>query len=143
MSQTAMRAAAVSLLEDCAANAGVKLQVYRARPASVYPPTAFVDSMGDDTADFVAPAIFQHNATINLVCIWGAYDSGEAVDQRDAFVDAFHTWIRTRYHEAGSASLIGPRSLADDDLYVPDWLPPDQQRPYYATRITLEGFETD
>ena len=142
MSQAAMRAAAVELLTDCATAASVKLQVYRGRPTSLYPPTAFVDGMHDRLDDFTEN-LYQHNPTIDVLCVWGLFDSGEAVDQRDAFVDAFHNYTRTRYHAASATSLIGPRQLDDLPAWVPDWMPPEKQLTYFATQIVLEGFETD
>lgn len=142
--QADYRAAGVSLLEDCAANASVTMQVYRGRPASIYPPTGFIDAMGDElTAMPGASDLFTHVPVVEILCLWGVMDSGEAVDQRDAFVDAFHDWIRTRHDEAGAATLVGPRSLVDVPSFIPDWLPEQQQRIYYATRIVLEGFATD
>lgn len=143
MTQAAYRAATVQLLTECGAAAAITLQVYRGRPASIRPPTAFIDAMSDKTDTFLAPSVFQHTPSIEVICLWGLFDSGEAVDQRDVFVDAFHDYIRTRYHEAGSNTLIGPATLEDVPNYVPDWLPPEQQRTYFATRITLEGFATD
>lgn len=143
--QAAYRAAAVSLLTDCAANANVRLQVYRARPLTLHPPTGFVDQMGDTNTPFPATStLYQHEPALEVVLVWGLFDSGEAVDQRDAWVDAFHDWVRARPHEAGANSLIGPRGLVDIPNFVPDWGNQAQQETsYYATRITLEGFATD
>lgn len=142
--QAAYRAAVVTLLTECAANASVDLQVYRGRPASLHPPTAFIDGMGDDTESFPATStLYQHSPSIEVVCLWGLFDSGEAVDQRDAFVDAFHAWVRVAPHAAGGESLLGPRSLSDIPTFVPDWLPPERQVAYFATRIVMEGFATD
>jgi hypothetical protein len=143
--QAAYRAAAVTMLTDCAANASVKLQVYRARPQTLYPPSAFVDTMADSTEPFPGSStLYQHTPLVELTLVWGLFDSGEAVDQRDAFVDAYHDWVRARPHQAGANTLIGPRSLNDIPVYNPDWGNEDQrQRSYYATRIVLEGFATD
>ena len=142
--QVMYREAAVTLLTECAASASVRLQVYRGRPATVYPPTAFVDSMSDQLTPVPgASDLFTHVPTIEILCLWGLLDTGEAVDQRDAFVDAFHDWIRTRHDEVSGATLIGPQSLTDEPSFVPDWLPEAQQKVYYATRIVLEGFATD
>ena len=58
-------------------------------------------------------------------------------------MDAFHDQIRAQYHEAGPNTLITARTLDDIPNFVPDWLPPEEQGPYYATRIMLEGFATD
>ena len=140
--QATYRAAVMDLLQDCADNANVQIQLYRGRPKSIYPPTGFIDSMHDELDNPVG-ALFQHHPRIVVVLVWGLYDSGAAVDQRDAFVDAFHDWVRSNYHAAGSASLIAPTSLDDEPTFVPDWLPEEQQIPHFATRIELEGFVTD
>jgi hypothetical protein len=119
--QAMYRAAAVTLLTECAANANVTLQVYPGRPASVYPPTAFIDGMGDElTPTPGASDLFTHAPSIEILCLWGLLDSKEAVDQRDAFVDAFHDWIRTRHDEVSGATLIAPRSLSEGVLRHPD-----------------------
>jgi hypothetical protein len=142
--QAEYRAAAVELLTDCATDAGVALQVYAGRPRSIYPPTAFIDSMADElTPTPGASNLFRHVPLVTVVCVWGAFDSKEAADQRDAFVDAFHDWIRSRRDAVSGASLIGPRALADVPTFVADWLPEVEQVPYYATRIELEGDITD
>jgi hypothetical protein len=120
------------------------MQVYPGRPTTIYPPTGFIDSMGDNTTDYPGSStLYQHAPIVEVVTVWGLFDSKEAVNQRDAFVDAFHDWVRARPHEAGARSLISPRTLTDIPTWVPDWLPEEQQRAYYATRITLEGFVTD
>lgn len=143
--QADYRAAAHGMLVDCATNASVNLQAYPARPMSIYPPTGFIDSMSDETSPFPgASTLYQHTPLIEVVTVWGLFDSKEAADQRDAFVDAYHAWVRARPHEAGARTLIGPRSLNDIPVFNPDW-GSEQQRntSYYATRIVLEGFATD
>jgi hypothetical protein len=99
--------------------------------------------MSDRLVDFLAPDIFQHTPGVEIVVLHGTFDSGDAVDQRDRFVDAFVDWVRTRFHAAGANTLLRVTSLEDDPTYVPDWLPPEQQRTYYGTRISLEGAATD
>lgn len=138
------RAAVVTLLTDCAADAGVQLQVHRARPRSLYPPTGFVDGMRTDLDPFPGTStLYQHNRRIDVLMIWGLFDAGEAVDQRDAWMDAFHAWSRVEPHAASAESLLGPLSYSDEPTFVPDWLPEAQQVPHFATRIVLEGFATD
>lgn len=143
--QADYRAAAVGMLTACASNASVKMQVYPARPVTLYPPSGFVDGMGDDTSAFPGSSnLFQHTPTVEVLLVWGTFDSAEAVAQRDAFVDAYHDWVRARVHEAGAATLIGPRSLSDLPVFNPDWGNEAQRNSsYYATRIVLEGFATD
>ena len=133
----------MSLLTDCAADASITMQVYKARPRSLYPPTGFVDLMRDEVGPHFGPTVAQHTPIVEVVTVWGLFDSAEAADQRDSFVDAFHDWTRENYHEAGANTLVTVRSLDDIPDFVPDWLPPEEQGPYYATRIVLEGFATD
>lgn len=140
--QASFRAAAVTLLETYATAASVKLQVYRARPASIYPPTAFVDAMGEAIV-FTGPTLRQRTPTVEVVVVHGLFDSGDTVDQRDAFVDGFTDYMAGQYHAAGANTLIGAVGFTDDPAYVPDWLPLEKQRTYYATRLTLEGFATE
>ena len=103
--QTAMRAASVQLLSDFAIDTGVKLQVYKGRPASVNPPCAFVDRIRERIA-YVGPTSRQRTPQADVVVIHGNYDSAEAADNKDAFVDAFLDWALDRYHAAGSNTTI-------------------------------------
>lgn len=138
------RAATIQMMSECAADAGVGLQTYRGRPATLHPPTGFVDQMRTDLTPFPATSrLYQHNRRIEVLMLWGLFDSGDAVDQRDAWITAFHTWVRTRIDAVDGASLIGPLSYADDPAFIPDWLPPEKQLMYFATRVVLEGFATD
>lgn len=135
---TALRAASMSLLEGYKADVGIKLQTYPGRPASVNPPTAFVDRMLariEQTAH-----LFQRYPRVEVLVLHGLFDSKEAVDQRDAFVDGFFDWVRDNIDAAGANTEVYMVAEEDVPVYVPDWLPPEKQRAYYATRITLEGF---
>ena len=135
--QAAMRAAAVTLLTDYAADANVRLQVYPARPRSVNPPTAFVDTIRE-SIDYPGQRR-QRKPIADVVVIHGVFDSKEAADQKDAFVDGFLDWVDARYHAAGANTLVGVTDTTDEPYYVPEWLPPEQRLVYYATRITVEG----
>lgn len=136
--ESATRAAAVELLEDYAASASIKLQVYRARPASVHAPTAFVDRMTSRIERTVQ--LFQRYPRAEVIVLHGLFDSGEAVDQRDAFVDGFFDWCQDHLDAAGPNTTLELLAVEDIPVFVPDWLSPESQRSYYATRITLEGF---
>ena len=70
----------------------------------------------------------------------GSFDSGDAVDQADAFSDGFAAWVDANVHAIGPNTTIGAVSIEDDPTYIPDWVPIEEQLSYYATRITLEGF---
>ena len=137
--ETLAREGAVTLLTDYASDASIKLQIYRARPRSILPPCAFVDLMRETMVTF-AGNVFQRTPIVEVVVIHGLFDSGEAVDQRDAFVDGFLPWCFDRPHAFSAGTIMTPTAVDDDPNYVPNWLPDAQQGPYYASRITLEGF---
>jgi hypothetical protein len=139
--QSDIRAASVSLLTDYAASTtpALKLQVYPARPRSIAPPTAFVDSIREHI-DFNGPTLLARSPVVEMLVIHGIFDSAEAADQKDAFVDGFIEWCRTRYHQASANTLVGLSDTEDLPNYVPEWMPPERQLVYYATRLTLEGY---
>lgn len=133
------RTAAADLLRDYGASAAVKLQVYRARPASIMPPTAFVDLVAESLA-YPANVLPQRTVRVQLVLVHGLFDSGEAVDQADEFVDGFITWVTADVHAAGGNTTIGVVEVEDDPTWVPEWMAPEKQRTYFATRIVLEVY---
>jgi len=134
--QTYMRQGAVELLTEFGQDFGIKLQVYPARPRTINPPTAFIDKMREAiTFDAARDRVVQ----VDIVIVWGEFDSKEAADQRDAFVDAFVDWVSDRYHAAHPSTVLEPRTVEDDPVFIAEWLPPERQRPWFATTITLEG----
>jgi len=131
-----------STLQAFKADSGLKLQIYPGRPASLHPPSIWQDERRDSVEfsgvhDFQA---MQHTLEVDLVALHGIFDSGEAVAQRNAFVDAFVSWLRSHREDglAGANSVLERLSLRDNANYVPDWVPEAQQVPYYATTFTLE-----
>jgi hypothetical protein len=103
--QTAMRAAAVQLLTDFKADMGIPLQIYPGRPRTIYPPSAFVDSI-DEALTTVLGNLNDRNPTVSVVVVHGQFDSADTVAQRDAFVDAFIEWATDRPHQAGGQTLL-------------------------------------
>lgn len=142
--QAAMRAAAVDLLTDYAANRNIKLQVYPGRPASIFPPTAFVDRIRERLV-YLGPTSRQRVPTADVVVIHGLFDSAEAASQKDDFVDGFLDYTLDRYHSAGTNTLVAVTATEDDPNYVPDWIAPREGRQpmYYATLMSLEGLALD
>lgn len=135
---TNVRAAAVSLLEGYRDDAELKMTVYPGRPATIVPPHAFVDRMTSRIEQ--TASLFQRYPRVELVVLHGLFDSGDAVAQRDRFVDGFFDWVRDNVDAAGAGTEIYMVATEDDPTYVPDWLPADKARTYFATRIILEGF---
>jgi hypothetical protein len=134
--QTGVRAAAVSLLTDYAASAAVRMQVYPGRPRSLAPPTGFVDRLTEVIAH---TGLNQRTVTVDVIVLHGLFDSQDAADQKDAFVDGFIDWQLDNLGAAGTDTVLTVVATEDIPDYVPEWLPPEQQRTYYATRISLEG----
>ena len=137
--QTAMRAAAVELLEDFKADVGINLQIYPGRPRSIHPPTAFIDSI-DETLRSVLVNLRERHPQVQVLVLHGAFDAADTVAQRDAFVDGFLDWAADRYHAAGATTLLEPVATTDIPNYAPDWLRTDSPPIFYATQITLEGY---
>ena len=124
----------------------VKLQTYAGRPATVNPPTAFVDAIRE-TIVYVGH-MMQRTVQADIVFVHGSFDSADAADKKDSFVDGYIEYIRdpsTGFHAAGASTTLGVVSTEDDPTWVPDWLGRDNGggRTYYATRITLEGYQGD
>lgn len=134
--QTEMRLAAVQLLTDFRQEFDIKLQVYPARPRTLNPPSAFVDRLRET---IVFDGLRQRVVQVDIIVVHGLFDSKDAADQRDAFVDNFIDWTSDSYHAAGGSTVLEPRQIEDDPNFVPDWIL-DRQVSYYATTIILEGF---
>jgi hypothetical protein len=137
-----MRAASVALLDAYAVAADVRLQTYRARPKSLFPPTAFVDRLSEVIEYPGAVTWRQRTLRAEVIVVHGLFDSGDAVDQRDAFVDGFMDWVTDNVHAAGANTTVGLVAVDDEPAWSPDWRPANTENipTYYATRITLEGF---
>jgi len=137
---TQLRAAAIDLVRDYADDSSLTIQTYRARPASILAPCAFVDRIRESIVYPSSVTFRQRTVTADVLVLWGLFDSGDAADQRDRFIDGFLDWVTDHVHAAGDRTTVGVVAIADEPTYVPDWLPPAAQRTYYATRIALEGF---
>ena len=136
--QADVRAAALTTLAAYATAQSVKLATYAGRPSSIAPPHAFVDGL-DETIVYTGQ-IMQRNVKAVIVLIHGSFDSADAVAQKDAFVDGYVDHVRDNMEAAGANTTLGVVATEDDPTFVPEWLAPQYQRVYYATRITLEGF---
>lgn len=140
--QAQSRAAAVALLAAYAAaqTTPIKLQVYPGRPRTINPPTAFVESISE-TVSYEATQIGFRTAEVEVLVLHGLFDSKDTSEQKDAFVDGFLAYVDDNVHAAGGTRTFGGLSTEDVPNYIPEWLQPELQRPYFATRITLQGFQ--
>lgn len=140
--QADVRAAAITTLGAHASASSVKLQTYAGRPRSVAPPTAFIDVMRETIV--YTGHMMARTVQADIVLIHGTFDSADSAAQKDAFVDGYIDYVRdSGFHAAGENTSLGVVSTEDDPTYVPEWLPREEQRTYFATRITVEGFAGD
>jgi hypothetical protein len=140
--QADVRAGVLQELASYASAASVKLAIYAGRPRSIQPPHAFVDVMRETIA--YTGHMMARTVQVDIVLIHGSFDSDVAVTQKDAFVDGFIDQVRdNQFSAAGDNTTLGVVSTEDTPTFVPDWLPPNEQRTYFATRMTLEGFQGD
>lgn len=134
--QADLRAACVTLLSGYATG---PLQVYPARPRSIHPPCAFIDTINEAT-NSIGPTSFQRRPEARIVVLHGEFDSKGTVEQRDAFVDGFIPYAYAAVHAAGANTVIGDFTVEDDPTYIPDWQPDAVQRQYFATVISVQAF---
>ncbi len=140
--QADVRAGVLQELSSYASAASVKLQIYAGRPRSLQPPTAFVDVMRETIV--YSGHVMQRTVQVDIVLVHGSFDSADAAAQKDAFTDGFIEQVRDNtFSAAGANSTLGVVSTEDDPTFVPEWVPRDEQRTYYATRITLEAYQGD
>lgn len=137
--ETACRAGAVELVDAYRQAASLKLgQLYRARPAQIKAPSVFVDSVAESTDAFTNNE-GQRTVRVSIRAVWGLYDAGDAVDQRDRFVDGLYGYVMDHPHALGPNSTCSWVGVRDDEAWGPDWIPADTAT-YFSTLITLEGF---
>jgi hypothetical protein len=135
--QTAARAGTVALVNGYRTANSLDLgQVYRARPKQIAVPSVFIDRISED-ADAFTREESQRTVRVSVRIVWGLYDAGEAVDQRDAFVDGFYAHVTDNYHAFGGNAECNWIGVTDDPFWTPEWIEGDEER--YMTEITLEG----
>ena len=125
------------VLESYKDEVEINLQVYPARPRTIVPPSAFVDAIREVIT--YSGHLVQRRPTADIIVVHGLFDSKEAADQKDAFVDGFLDWFIDQSHAAGANTLLAIIEAEDIPDYVNAWAPPAEQRTYYATRIGVEG----
>ena len=136
--QTNARAGTIALVNGYRTASGLALgQVYRARPKLLKVPAVYIDRITEGSDSFTREES-QRTVTVALRVVWGAYDAGDSVDQRDRFVDGFYGYVMDDPDAFGANAVIYWRTVADNPDWTPDWLP--DEGPYFMTEITLEGF---
>ena len=136
--ETYMRQAAVDLLTDYAQDANISTQIYRARPASLFPPTGYIERLRETIS--WQTQLRGRTVLVDIRMIWGLFDSGEAVDQRDLFLDGLIDWVSDHRGQGGASVDIAPVGVEDDPEFLAEWLKEGKQGPFFASILTLEGF---
>jgi hypothetical protein len=135
-----IRAATISLLEGYRADSGSKLQIYPGRPKSIYPPTAFPESINEASILYTAGPR-NRNPSVDIIWIQAEFDSEEAVTLQDAAVDDFIDWVTANSGAAGPSTLVTLSAVVDLPNYQPDWI---ANAPFYfASRLTLDGLKSE
>lgn len=140
--QAAVRTAAVTELRAFRDDRSSALQVNSGRPKDITCPSAFVDTIRE-TITYLGPTSRQRTPQVEVVFLHSLFDAPSAAENKDAFIDEFIDWMTARYHAAGANTLIAVVATEDDPVYIADWQMGGSQQPYFATRITLEGFAGD
>jgi len=141
--QTAMRAGACELLRDFRDAVGIPLNVYEGRPATIRPPHAFCDRMVEALAypGDSSVAYRQRVPRLEIVVLFGDFDSKDTVEQGDFFIDGFIDWVTDNPHAANANTLISLVATEDEPTFVPDWIYPESARKvYFGKRLILEGY---
>lgn len=135
-----IRAAAVALLQGYKVDSGSNLQIYPGRPLSIFPPTAFPESINESSILYTAGPR-NRNPSVDIIWIQANFDSEEAVNLQDAAVDDFMDWVTAHSDAAGVSTLVTLTAVLDLPNYQPDWIP---NAPFYfASRLTLEGLKSE
>lgn len=136
--QTNARAGTIALVNGYRDASGLVLgQVYRARPKVLKLPSVYIDRITEGSDSFTREES-QRTVTVALRIVWGAYDAGDSVDQRDKFVDGFYGHVMDNPDAFGANAVIYWRTVNDNPDWTPEWL--EDAGPYFMTEITLEGF---
>lgn len=135
----AAREGARQLVRDYANSVALQISTFPARPTNIATPHAFVDRVRESIT-YVGPTNYQRRVLVDLMVLWGMFDSGEAVAQRDRFVDGFLPYVAEHFDAVAPNALISGVSVTDVPVYRPDWLEEGRVESYFGTLITLEGY---
>lgn len=141
--RASLRIGALALLEGYRATLpdGELRQVHRARPMSIHVPAAFVDTITEGELTYSAGTI-QRTPVASIRFVRGTFNAADVADANDALVDGFVEYVANNLHAAGAHTLVTIASIADDDGWIPEWIPvPEGRQPtaYYSTVLDLAG----
>lgn len=137
--QTNARAGTITLINGYRTATGLELgRVNRARPLKgILLPDVYIDRITEGSDSFTREES-QRTVTVALRIVWGKTYSGDAVDQRDKFVDGFYGHVMDSPDAFGANAVIYWRTVTDDPAFTPEW-DAGAVDTYFMTEITLEG----
>ena len=104
-----------SLQAFLAANPTLLRQVYRARPASLNPPCAFVGNWREPSIT-LDTSIATRKPIIELIFVQGEYDNAETMDRQDVLTDAAVSYFGDSAQAHIASGVILSMSLDDTEI---------------------------
>jgi hypothetical protein len=115
------RAALLAILDDFqTAHPTWLRQTWKARPATFYPPLAYVGPITEPSVTLqMGNRIVRPDLRSSLVLVEGVYDNAQAADALDEKGDALLTYLVTQHSRVSGATLIDPIGGPEDvDLTI-------------------------
>lgn len=116
-----------------AANPTLLNQVYRARPATLHPPCAFIGDWREPTIS-LDMSIITRLPQVDLVLVQGEYSNAETMDRQDVLSDAFVSYLANNAHQ-GNGVIV---RLSTSDAEVTFSAPGGSTVHYLTTIFTVE-----
>lgn len=110
------RAALLAILDDFkTAHPTWLRQTHRARPATFYPPLAYVGPITEPTVTLeTGNTVRRPDLRSSLVIVEGIYDNAEAMDRLDEKGDALLAYVVTQHSRVSGATLLDPTGGPED-----------------------------
>ncbi len=125
------RTALIGILTDFqTANPTMLRQVYAARPATFYPPCAYVGQFSEPTIEHEFGNRQARSLRGQLVIVHGVYENRETLESLDVAADALITYLASQHARADATKLLQAISAEDADLVI-------AETTYAATLITV------
>jgi len=125
------RTALIGILDDFrTAHPSMLRQTHNARPATFYPPCAYVGQFSEPTIEHEFGNRQTRSLRGQLVIVHGVYENSETAASLDVTADALITYLATQHARADATKLLEPISSEDADLVI-------AETTYAATLITV------
>lgn len=110
------RAALLAILDDFrVAHPTWLRQTHRARPATFYPPLAYVGPITEPTVTLeTGNKLVRPDLRSSLLLVEGVYENAEALDALDEKGDALLAYLVTQHDRVSGATLLNPLGGPED-----------------------------